>query len=83
MTFATLKIIHDVLTDHMDYLEEMLQDAGRDLDEAYAQHEADAEQGVEEARKAIDAALNQRKFVAAALNEAQKALDAFEKQEWS
>lgn len=83
MTFATLKIIHDVLTDHVDYLEEMLQDAGRDLDEAYAQHEADAEQGVEETRKAIDAALNQRKFVAAALNEAQKALEEFEKQEWS
>lgn len=80
MTFATLKIIHDVLTDHVDYLEEMIQDAGRDLDEAYAQHEADAEQGAEEA---IDAALNQRKFVAAALNEAQKALDEFEQQEWS
>lgn len=83
MTFATLKIIHDVLTDHVDYLEEMLQDAGRDLDEAYAQHEADAEQGVEEARKAIDAALNRREFVADTLSDAQKALDEFEKQEWS
>ncbi len=83
MTFATLKIIHDVLTDHVDYLDEMLQGAGRDLDEAYAQHEADAEQGVEEARKAIDAALNRREFVADALNEAQKALEEFEKQEWS
>lgn len=83
MTFATLKIIHDVLTDHVDYLEEMLQDAGRDLDEAYAQHETDAEQGVEEARKAIDAALNRRDFVADTLSDAQKVLDAFEKQEWS
>ena len=83
MTFATLKIIHDSLTDHVDYLEEMLQDAGRDLDEAYAQHEADAEQGVEEARKAIDAALNRRAFVADTLSDAQTALDEFEQQEWS
>ena len=83
MTFATLKIIHDSLTDHVDYLEEMLQDAGRDLDEAYAQHEADAEQGVEEARKAIDAALNRRDFVADTLSDAQTALDEFEQQEWS
>ena len=83
MTFATLKIIHDVLTDHVDYLDEMHQDAGRDLDEAYAQHEADAEQGVEEARKAIDAALQRRELVTVALSDALKALDEFEKQEWS
>lgn len=83
MTFATLKIIHDVLTDHVDYLDDLLQDAGRMLDETCARHEADAEQGVEEARKAIDAALNQREFVADALSDAKKALDAFEQQEWS
>lgn len=83
MTFATLKIIHDVLTDHVDYLEEMLQDAGRDLDEAYAQHEADAEQGVEEARKAIDSARERRQAVFAELSKATQALGEFKTQEWS
>ena len=83
MTFATLKIIHDVLTDHVDYLEEMLQDAGRDLDEAYAQHEADAEQGVEEARKAIDEAEARQAAIRAEWNKARAALEEFETQEWS
>lgn len=83
MTFATLKIIHDVLTDHVDYLDEMLQDAGRDLDEACAQHEADAEQGVETAQRCIDAAMERRQAAFAELSKAQKALDEFEKQEWS
>lgn len=82
MTFATLKIIHDVLTDHVDYLEEMLQDAGRDLDEAYAEHEADAEQGVEEARKAINAAMERKAAIVAELNQAQKALGDFETHDW-
>lgn len=83
MTFATLKIIHDVLTDHVDYLDEMHQDAGRDLDEAYAQHEADAEQGVEEARKAIDAAMERRQAVFDELIKATQALREFVTHEWS
>lgn len=83
MTFATLKIIHDVLTDHVDHLEEMLQDAGRMLDETCARHEADAEQGVEEARKAIDEAEARRAAIRAEWNKARAAMEEFETQEWS
>lgn len=83
MTFATLKIIHEVLTDHVDYLDELLQDAGRMLDETCAQHEADAEHGDKEARKAIDEAEARRAAIRAEWNKARDALKEFETQEWS
>lgn len=82
MTFATLKTIHEVLTDHVDYLDELLQDAGRMLDETCARHEADAEQGDKEARKAIDEAEARRAAIRAEWNKARDALAEFEAQDW-
>lgn len=83
MTYATLQIIHEVLTDHVDYLDELLQDAGRMLDETCAQHEADAEQGDKEARKAIEAAEARRDAFRVEWNIARAALEEFEAQDWS
>lgn len=82
MTYATLKIIHEVLTDHVNYLDELLQDAGRMLDETCARHEADAEQGDKEARKAIDEAEARRAAIRAEWNKARDALEEFEAQDW-
>lgn len=83
MTFATLKIIHEVLADHVDYLDDLFQDAGRMLDETCGQHEADAEQGDKEARKAIDEAEARRAAIRTEWNKARAALEEFETQEWS
>lgn len=82
MTFATIQLIHALLTDHVDYLEDLLQDAGRMLQETCAAHEEDAEQGVEEARKAIDAAMERKAAIAAEQDQVLKALGDFETHDW-
>ena len=82
MTYATINLLHKLLEDHVDYMEDCYQDAVRMLDETCAQHEADAEQGVETAQRCIDAAETRRLSLFQELSEAQKAMDDFKKHDW-
>ena len=82
MTYATITLLHKLLEDHVDFMDEAHHDATRELEETYALHEADAERGSENAKLCIDAAIDRRRSAMQELNEAQKALDDFEKHDW-
>lgn len=82
MTYATINLLHRLLEEHVDFLDETLQDATRELDETYAVQEADAKEGDKEAEKAINNAADRRHAAWQELTEAQKALDDFVTHDW-
>ena len=81
MTYATIHLLHKLLEDYVDYLEDKLQDAERALEEAIAVNEDAAKEGDKEAFEAISDAEKNKQSVSAALNEAVVAMKAFEKHE--
>lgn len=82
MTYATINLLHKLLEDHVDYMEDCYQDAVRMLDETCTIHEEDALEGNEDAKKEIDAAETRRLSLFQELSEAQKAMDDFKQHDW-
>lgn len=82
MTYATIHLLHQLLEEHVDFLDEKLQDAAMELDETCALHEDAAKEGDKEAEETINDAVNRRNAAERALNEAEKALGDFESHDW-
>ena len=82
MTYATINLLHKLLEDHVDYLEDQLQDAEWILDDAIAANEDAAQEGDKEATEAIYNAVENKQTASAKLNEAMAAMKDFEKHDW-
>ena len=82
MTYATIHLLHKLLEDHVDYLEDKLQDADRALEDAIAANEDAAQEGDKEATETICAAVRPKQMISAELNDALAAMKDFEKHDW-
>lgn len=82
MTYATIKLLHELLTEHVEYMEDCYQDAVRMRDETCTIHEEDARVGNEDAQQEINDAEDRRLSLLQELSKAQKALEDFESHDW-
>lgn len=82
MTFATLEIIHNLLTEELDQIEADLDEAGQVLREVAAIHSEAAEDGDGEAAEKINEAERHRRALAAELRRIKAATDEFNGQDW-
>lgn len=82
MTFATLEIIHNLLIEERDRIEEDFDEAGQVLREVEAFHSEAAEEGDGEAAEKISAANRRRRALMKELSRIKVALDDFDGQDW-
>jgi len=82
MTYATIHLLHKLLEEHLDTLEDQLQAAERALDDSIAANEDAAQEGDKEATEAIYNAVESKQMISAKLNEAAAAMKDFEKHDW-
>ena len=82
MTYATITLLHKLLEEHLDTLEDQLQDADLTLEDEIAENEAAAQEGDKEATEAIYNAVENKQTASAKLNEAMAAMKDFEKHDW-
>ena len=82
MTYATLEIIHNLLTEELDRIEADFDEAGQVLREVEAIHSEAAEEGDGEAAEKINTAERRRRALMKELSRIKAALDDFDGQDW-
>ena len=82
MIYGTINLLHRLLEEYMDSLEDRLQDAERALDDVIAVNEAAAQEGDKEATDAIHDAVEDKQSIQADLKEALMAMIDFQKHNW-
>ena len=82
MTYETITLLHKLLEEHVDYLEDLLQDADLTLEDEIAENEAAAQEGDKESAEAIYAADKAKQSVQAELKDALAAMADFQKHDW-
>ena len=82
MTYATIHLLHQLLEEYLDTLEDQFQDAERALEDFIAANEDAAREGDQKGVQAICDAMGIKEAASAKLNEAAAAMKDFEKHDW-